>query len=345
MDSWKQTLLLANSSIREAAQSLERSGLQIVLVVDTQGVLVGTVTDGDIRRGLLRGLDLGSSIDRILHREALVVTDEMNRDWVLTLMKSNRIHQIPVVDSERRVVGLHLWDEGSQIIERPNYFVIMAGGRGSRLGELTRDCPKPLLPVRGKPILEHILERAKNDGFRKFLISIHYLGEQVEAYFGSGERLQVQIDYVKEKTPLGTAGALSLLNPRPELPMVVTNGDVLTNVRYGELLEFHQKNRAMATMATRVYEHQNPFGVVDTRGVQIFDLKEKPVYRCHINAGVYALEPAVLEYMKPSAHCDMTTLFERLRRAGGETIAYPIHEPWVDVGRPEDFKRAEHDEL
>ncbi len=339
MDHWKQTLLLAGSSIRDAAQSLERSSLQIVLMIDSSGVLLGTITDGDIRRGLLKGFDLNSSAENILHRDALVVTDEMNRDWVMTLMKSNRIHQIPIVDVNRHVVGLHLWDDGNPVIERPNWFVIMAGGRGSRLGELTRDCPKPLLPVRGKPMLEHILEQAKSEGFRNFLISVHYLGDKIEAYFGTGEPWGVQINYVRENAPLGTAGALSLIEPRPELPIVVTNGDILTDVRYGELIEFHQKNRAMATMATRVYEHQNPFGVVDTHGIHIVDLKEKPVYRYHINAGVYALEPAVFEYMKPNSHCDMTVLFERLRQAGNETIAYPIHEPWIDIGRPEDLNR------
>jgi NDP-sugar pyrophosphorylase family protein len=223
---------------------------------------------------------------------------------------------------------------------RTNLMVIMAGGMGTRLRPHTEDCPKPLLAVAGKPMLEHIIERAKLEGFTHFVLAIHYLGHMIEDYFGKGERLQVQIDYVREHSPLGTAGALGLLSPRPEAPFVVTNGDVITDIRYGELLDFHVRHEAAATMAVRAHEWQHPFGVVQTQGVDIVGFEEKPIARSHINAGVYVLDPKALAVLEEDAHCDMPTLFERLQARAMRTVAYPMHEPWLDVGRPEDLRRA-----
>jgi NDP-sugar pyrophosphorylase family protein len=197
-----------------------------------------------------------------------------------------------------------------------------------------------MLPVAGKPMLEHIIDRAKEEGFGHFVITIHYLGQLIEEYFGNGERLGVRIDYLKETTPLGTAGALGLLNPRPELPFIVTNGDVMSDVKYGELLDFHARHAAVATMAVRLYEWQHPFGVVQTRGLDIIGFEEKPVSRTHINAGIYALNPQALNAIAPNNSYDMPSLFEQLQSEGKRTVAYPMHEPWLDVGRPDDLKLA-----
>ncbi|PJC68298.1 MAG: nucleotidyl transferase, partial [Zetaproteobacteria bacterium CG_4_8_14_3_um_filter_59_5] len=189
----------------------------------------------------------------------------------------------------------------------------------------------------GKPMLEHIIERAKLEGFSHFVLAIHYLGHMIEEYFGNGERLNVRIDYLREQSPLGTAGALALLNPVPDAPFVVTNGDIITDIRYGELLDFHIRHESSATMAVRVYEWQHPFGVVQTQGVDIVGFEEKPVARSHINAGVYALNPDALAVLNKDEHCDMPTLFERLQAKDERTVAYPMHEPWLDVGRPDDY--------
>ena len=310
------------------------------MVVNEAGELEGTICDGDIRRGLLKGLDLSSPISSVIHHNALVVPPEMGREMVLQLMVANKIQQVPVVNEHHHVVGLHLWDEITTPPARPNLMVIMAGGVGARLHPHTENCPKPLLPVAGKPMLEHIIERAKLDGFTHFVLAIHYLGQMIEDYFGNGKRLDVQIDYLREQSPLGTAGALGLLNPRPDAPFVVTNGDVITDIRYGELLDFHIRHNAAATMAVRVHEWQHPFGVVQTEGVDIVGFEEKPVARSHINAGVYVLEPDSLSVLDADAHCDMPTLFERLQAEDKRTVAYPMHEPWLDVGRPDDLKRA-----
>ena len=340
---WSQALLPINSNIKEAVQVLNEISLRIVLITDSTGTLIGTISDGDIRRGLLKGLDLASPIESIIHHDALVVPPNLNRDVVVELMTANKIQQIPIVDEKMHVVGLHLWDQINSSAARSNAMVIMAGGKGSRLHPQTENCPKPLLPIAGKPILEHIIERAKVEGFSHFILAIYHLGHMIEEYFGNGDAFGVKIEYLREESPLGTAGALSLLSPLPESAFVVTNGDVITDIRYGELLDFHIQHGATATMAVRVHEWQNPFGVVRTQGIEIIGYEEKPVSQNHINAGVYVIEPSAIRHLAKSVPCDMPTLFELLQKDQDKVIAYPIHEPWLDVGRPDDLMAASAD--
>jgi len=337
---WRQAILPVESTIQQAIRNLDQVAIKIVIVVNLAGELQGTISDGDIRRGLLKGLDLNSPIASIIHRNAFVVPPEMGREMVMQLMTANKIQQIPVVDEHHHVVGLHLWDEITTPSVRPNLMVIMAGGMGTRLRPLTEKCPKPMLPVAGRPMLEHIIDRAKLEGFSRFVLAIHYLGKMIEDHFSQGDKLGVKIDYLREKSPLGTAGALGLLNPIPDAPFVVTNGDVVTDIRFGELIDFHIRHGAIATMAVRVHEWQHPFGVVQTQGVDIVGFEEKPVARSHINAGVYALSPAALNGLKVGDHCDMPTLFLRLQADAKRTVAYPMHEPWLDVGQPADLEKA-----
>jgi len=338
---WRKSIVPADATLKYAIQCLNKSGLQIVLVVSPEEILLGTLTDGDIRRGLLRGLDMDSSINTIIQCDPLVVPPLLERDTVLQLMQANAIHQLPVIDSERRVVGLHIWDELMQPSERINTMVIMAGGQGTRLRPHTENCPKPLLKVRNKPILEHIIERAKSQGFHNFVIAVYYLGDMIKDYFGDGSNWKIKINYLNEESPLGTAGALGLMNPYPEAPFLVTNGDVLTDINYGELLDFHSLHQASATMAVQLHEWQHPFGVVCIDGVDIIGFEEKPISRSHINAGVYVLEPDVLSILEIGKHCDMPTLFNHLQERSQRTIVYPMHEPWLDVGRPADLERAQ----
>jgi dTDP-glucose pyrophosphorylase len=337
---WHQAILPEDASVAQAIANLDQVAIRIVLVVNGNGALVGTLSDGDIRRGLLKGLDMQSRITSVIHHNPLVVPPEMGRELVMQLMVANKILQIPVVDGHRHVVGLHLWDEITAPPVRTNLMVIMAGGMGTRLRPHTENCPKPMLSVAGKPMLEHIIERAKLEGFSRFVLAVHYLGHMIEEHFGNGDQFGVQIDYLREQSPLGTAGALGLLNPRPNAAFVVTNGDVITDIHYGELLDFHLRHHAAATMAVRVHEWQHPFGVVQTQGVEIVGFEEKPVARTHINAGVYALDPDALNALAAAARCDMPTLFERLQEQSKRTVAYPMHEPWLDVGRPDDLSQA-----
>ena len=338
--SWYRAVLREGASIQDAIDSLNQFGFKIVLVVNKSNQLLGTVSDGDIRRGLLKGLDLSSPITAIVHKNALVAPPEMPRDIVMQLMVANKIQQIPVVDVNRGVVDLHLWDAITTPTVRDNLMVIMAGGLGTRLLPHTEGCPKPMVLVSGKPMLEHIIDRAKLAGFSNFMIAVRHLGHMIEEYFGNGERFSVNISYLKEDSPLGTAGALSLLNPRPDSPFVVTNGDVLTDIQYGEVLDFHNRNNARATMAVRVHEWQHPFGVVHTDGIEIIGFEEKPLARTHINAGIYVLSPNVLDDMSYGDRCDMPTIFERLLAKSQRILAYPMHEPWLDVGRPADLEIA-----
>lgn len=337
---WRQAILPPTSTLQQAILCLNRVSIKIVLVVNEENELLGTISDGDIRRGLLRGLDLNSLVMDVIHHHPLVVPPEVGRETVVQLMLVNKIQQIPVVNERRQVVGLHLWDEIATPASRPNLMVIMAGGLGKRLHPYTEECPKPMLPVAGKPMLEHIIERARADGFSRFVFAVRYLGHMVEDYFGDGSQWQITIDYLREQAPLGTAGALSLLDPIPDLPFVVTNGDVLTDVRYGEILDFHDRHGATGTMAVRQYEWQHPFGVVHTQGVDIVSFEEKPIHSAHVNAGIYVLEPTALRVMTKAEVCDMPTLFERLQKQGSRVIAFPMHEPWLDVGRPDDLESA-----
>lgn len=340
-DEWQRTLLAEGATVQQAIRNLDETGLQIVLVISADGALAGTLTDGDIRRGLLRGLTLESPIETIVYRKPLVVPPHMGTDMVLHLMQANKIHQLPVVDDRRQVVGLHLWDELIVPGHRPNLMILMAGGQGTRLRPHTENCPKPLLPVGGKPMLEHIIERAKSQGFERFVLAIHFLGHMIEEHFGDGSRWGVRIEYLREESPLGTAGAISLLVPRPDAPFLVSNGDVLADINYGELLDFHRRHAATATMAVRLHEWQHPFGIVHTKGVDIVGFEEKPVAKSHINAGIYVLEPSVLDILRPAEYCDMPTLFSRLQEQRTRTIVYPMHEPWLDVGKADDLVRAD----
>ena len=296
---WKKALLQKNSSVSDAILNLNKSSLKIVLVIDSDERLIGTITDGDIRRGLLRGIDANSSISNIVNKNPLVVPPDMPRSAVIQMMKANGFDSIPIIDSNRKVAGLHFLRDLISSNKKLNTMVIMAGGKGKRLLPHTENCPKPLLLVDGKPMLEHIIRKAKFEGFQKFIISVHYLGHMIEDYFGTGEKLGVDIEYLHEDVPLGTAGALSLINPLPVDPVVITNGDVMSDIQYSEILEFHNKyDNVLGTMAVRLHEWENPFGVVNIKGVDILGFEEKPVYRSHINAGVYVLEPEALTFLK-----------------------------------------------
>jgi dTDP-glucose pyrophosphorylase len=320
--------------------NLNEVGIKLVLCIDDQGRLCGSVSDGDVRRGLLRGLSMEVAAREIANARPLVVPESADRELVRALMVANKVQQIPVVDVDGRPAGLHLWDELNSPRSHDNLMVIMAGGKGTRLRPYTENCPKPMLPIAGKPMLQHIIERASSQGFSRFVLSLNYLGDMIRDHFGDGSSYGVTIEYITEDEPLGTAGALSLLRPRPDQPFVVTNGDVVTDVGYGELIDFRERHDALGVMAVRLYEWTNPFGVVQMEGVDITGFAEKPISRSHINAGIYVFAPEALDHLPPLRHCDMPTLFDRLREASHRTVAYPMHEPWLDVGRPIDLERA-----
>ena len=311
------------------------------MVVEDDLTLVGTITDGDVRRGLLRGLILDNPAASIVHRRPFIVPPSLDGPLVASILNTNGIRQMPIVNDKNQVVGLYSFNNLQLVAKRENLVVVMAGGKGTRLRPYTENCPKPMLEVAGRPMLEHVLERAIADGFGRFIFAVHYLGHMIEEYFGDGSKWNVEIGYVREREPLGTGGALGLLESSETEPLIVTNGDVLTDVRYQEILQFHLKHSADATMAVRAHEWQNPFGVVKISGMEIVGFEEKPLVRSHINAGIYAINPGILAHLSANEYCDMPTLFERVKTAGQRAIVYPMHEPWLDVGRPDDLAMAQ----
>jgi dTDP-glucose pyrophosphorylase/CBS domain-containing protein len=341
---WRKAEIALTSSLQDAARNLSASSLRICLVVDVAGKLVGTISDGDIRRGLLRGLQLSSSVAEITNRSPLVVPFGIGPDTVRRMMSANNIYQIPEIGPHGEVIDLHLWDHLVSERSTEAVMVVMAGGKGTRLRPYTDNCPKPMLLVKGKPMMAHIVDQARLEGFSKVVVSINYLGHLVEEYFGNGRRFGVDIEYIREAKALGTAGALSLMTKTPDSPFVVTNGDVITDIRYGDIIDFHKRHDAVATMAVRLHEWQHPFGVVELNGLEISGFEEKPIARSHINAGVYVLSPGCLSLLEKNEQCDMPELFERVRRGGGRVVAFPMHEPWLDVGRPQDLSIVNNEE-
>jgi len=338
---WKKALVKKNAKLKDVIRNLNNTGFQITLIVSSNDKLLGTVTDGDIRRGLLKGLDFNSPINSIININPVVAPQKIKKKDAIQLMKSNKIYHLPLVNKKHQVVDMIFLNESEIVTNLSNIFVIMAGGKGKRLYPLTKNFPKPLLKVRNKPILEHIIERAKLQGFQNFIISVNYLSHKIIKYFGDGSNWNVNIKYLKEKSPLGTAGALSLLKPKPNSCFLVTNGDVLTEINYSELINFHSLHKAKATMAVQVYESQQPYGVVKTDGIKLVGFQEKPISRSHINAGVYVFDPKILKYLQVNQNCDISDLFNQLQKHKERTIVYPIHESWLDLGRINDFKKAQ----
>lgn len=339
---WEKAVLPPSANVQDALKNLETTGCKVVLVADDSKRFYGVVTDGDIRRGFLNGKTVKSGIIEVLNKTPLVVAPEVSQETVQSIMISNEVHQVPIVENEtNKVLGVHLFGEDNLSEPIENFMVIMAGGRGTRLLPHTENCPKPMLPLSGKPMLEHIILRAVADGFKEFIIAIHYLGEMIEQYFGSGEKWGVNISYLREEEPLGTAGAITLLPKKIDKAFIVTNGDVLTDVSYNEILNFHLRHEASATMAVKLHEWQHPFGVVKTNGLDIVGFEEKPINQSHINAGIYVIDPKILKYIERDKRCDMPALFNVAKANGEKSIVYPMHEPWLDVGRISEYKNAQ----
>lgn len=338
MKDWKRILIKPDASIIEAIEIIDNGSLQIALVVDSDNRLLGTVTDGDVRRGLLKRIDINEEpVTLIMNAKPTVARSNENREAIFALMKAKDLGQMPIVDEQGRVISL----ETLHSYEPDNWVVIMAGGIGSRLSPLTQDNPKPMLHVGDRPILETILLNFAEQGFRKFYIAVNYKAEKIEDYFGDGAKWGVTIKYLREKERLGTAGSLSLIPERPQLPLLVMNGDLLTKVNFRQLLDFHQEHRAVATMCVREYRIQLPYGVVQLDKHRLTGITEKPVHNFFVSAGVYVFEPDALGYVPADAYLDMPSLFEKLIAGQKETAVFPLREYWIDIGRMGDFKRAE----
>jgi len=340
MKDLKEIMVAATTPMIDVIRVIDKSALGIALVVDENRRLKGTITDGDIRRAILRNLSLTTPAAAIMNLHPTVARMNDHREALVAQMREKGIKHLPVVDADGVVMHMEILSELLQLKKRENWVVLMAGGLGKRLHPLTDDCPKPLLKVGNKPILETILLNLKEDGFSKFFISVNYKAEMIEDYFGDGSKWGVEIQYLREKERLGTAGALSLLPEIPTQPLLIMNGDLLTKINFGQLLDFHTEHQACATMCVREYSFEVPYGVVELDKQRLTGIVEKPVQHFFVNAGVYVLEPKALKFIPKNVYFDMPTLFEVCIREQYETAAFPIREYWLDIGRMGDFERA-----
>ncbi len=335
--------ILQNATIKEAVETLEKSKLKIVLVINQDNLLKGTVYDGDIRRALLKGLSLNCKVDKVMSRNYIKVSKQVTYKEVKELMQKHSILHIPVIDEEDKLLGLHVLDNYSfekDAKQYPNSVLLMAGGRGERLMPLTENCPKPLIKINGKPLLEIILEKCIKVGLRKFYISVHYLSDQIINYFGNGEKWDISISYLHEEKPMGTAGALSLLPKTINHPLLIMNGDILTKINIPQFLEFHENNCADITIAGSEHYYTSPYGVVEVEGINFKSIVEKPTFKNFINAGIYIINPSIINELNNQEYLDMPDLLNKRLGDNYKKVVYPIHEYWLDIGRIDSLNRA-----
>jgi len=332
--------VLPNNSIRDAMACIDRNSAGIVLVVDKKSLLIGTLTDGDIRRALLNGAPLDSSLVPHLQRDFTVVGPEAGRAEVLDLMQARQLTQVPIVNREGRLLGLHLLREIIGAVERPNWAVVMAGGRGTRLHPITEHLPKSMIKVAGRPILERLLLHLVGFGIKRVFLAIHYMGSVIEEHFGDGTRFGCRIEYLRETEALGTGGALALLRERPHDPLLIINGDLVTQVNVENMLRFHTNGAYLATLGVRRYSHQIPFGCLKLDGERILHFEEKPVLEHFINAGVYVLSPEAVQCV-PKRFFPITDLFQKCIERGEAVGAFEIQEEWMDIGQREQLRKAQ----
>ncbi len=348
----RQTFLRPTATILDAIELTDRlgaTGFQIALVVDDGDRLLGTITDGDVRRGILRRVPLESQVTKIMNRNPRTGHLGDSTEALATSLKQNHVNFLPLLDAEGRVRRLESLETlGPAPAARPNWVVLMAGGLGKRLMPLTNDVPKPLLEVGGKPILQTILESLIAQNFVNFYISVNYKAEMVMKHFGDGSRWGATIRYLSEDRKLGTAGPLGLIEEPPEDPLLVMNGDLLTRIDFASLLHFHREHAPLATLCVRAHDLQVPYGIVTTSGHWVTSIEEKPIRKMFINAGIYVIEPALLDRISRNGYLDMPHLLHDLidKPGRGESrsiLAFPVREFWLDIGRPDDFDRAQEE--
>lgn len=343
-DKWKNILISQEATMRDALQVIDTEALRVGLVVDEEQKLLGMITDGDIRRSILMGVSLDASVMKVMNPDPKVANETSSKEELVELMEHMDILAIPLVDKINKVVGLQTLIEGILPPVYDNPVFIMAGGFGTRLRPLTDHCPKPMLKVGDKPMLETLILNFKKAGFHQFYVSTHYLPSVIHDYFADGSKHDVSITYVHEETPLGTGGSLGLLPKNlPDLPIILMNGDVLTSINFAKVLAFHNEYSPAATMCVREYEYQVPYGVIEGKGHKISSMVEKPIQRFFINAGIYVVSQAMVKSVCKNEKIDMPSLLEKHIKLGKDVLKFPVHEYWLDIGRVSDFEKAQVD--
>ena len=336
----EQIKIVVTSTIEKALSVIDSGAVKIALVVDTDNKLLGTLSDGDIRRGLLRKKLLNETIEDVYFKNPTTANKGASKEDLLHLCLVNGISQVPIVDEDRKVIDLFIIDDGLQKKQHENHVVLMVGGLGTRLRPLTENTPKPMLKVGGKPILETIVKRFVDDGFTNITMCLGYKSNVIQDYFRDGSGFGANIDYIVEEERMGTAGALTLLEKRLDNPFFVMNGDLLTNINFEKMLDFHVEHNSKATMCVREYDIEVPYGVVNVANENITSIIEKPIHSFFVNSGIYLLEPDCIDLIPDNKFYDMPTLFEELIAAKEKIISFPLQEYWLDIGRVADYEKA-----
>lgn len=334
--------LVIGSLLRDVVATIDRSVIKIVLVIDDSGTLVGSITDGDVRRGLLRGYTLDSAAQDIMHKDPYMLPVHSTRQQLLEIMEAKDIRHIPLVNPDRTIVGLATRDGllGHVHNLHSNPIVIMAGGKGQRLMPLTTTIPKPMVEISGRPMLEWIIHRFVNQGFNEFYITVNHLGHVIEHYFGNGHSHGCRIHYLREQQPLGTAGSLSLLKKQLKEPFIVINGDIMVSIDFASIIEYHKTSRASATLCVRSYRMEVPYGVVEIKDGMLKAIVEKPIHENLISAGIYVMEPDILQGIPDDTAIDMPNLLLSLVQKNKKVAVFPMREDWLDIGRHDDLELA-----
>ncbi|MDC3170838.1 nucleotidyltransferase family protein [Prochlorococcus sp. AH-716-E13] len=330
-------------AIKKVITAIELGGLRIAIILDNNNKLIGTICDGDIRRGLLKGLTLDSSFETLIQKKCIFAYCYTSKKDITKLMRENIISQIPILSEKDEFIGLEISDDllpDTSPPPLPNSALLMAGGRGVRLSPLTDDCPKPLLPINGKPILEIILNQCIDAGISNFYISVHYLSQMIKNYFGDGSKWGIKIQYLEEKVPLGTAGSLKLLPKSLNQSILVINGDVLNKTNYEDLFTYHSRNLADITICAREHILTSPYGVIEIEGIKFKSMIEKPSFKQLVNAGIYIVNPKIIDLIEPNKYLDMPDLIGFCKEIDKRLIVYPVHEYWLDIGKPEALEKA-----
>jgi dTDP-glucose pyrophosphorylase len=335
----QQSCLSPGKTIADAIRALNGPAEGMAVIVDETGKVVGVLTDGDVRRALMKESCLDSPLDAYWQRNFFYVSEDESREQILDLMQAKRIKHLPVLDGMGRLVGIHKLHAIVGGEELPNHAVVMAGGRGERLRPITEHLPKPMIKVAGRPILERLVLHLVGCGVTRIHLSVNYLADVIERHFGDGSRFGCRIDYLHEDDHLGTGGALSLLPAISSEPLLVVNGDLVTQVDFASMLGFHAANQAAATIGYRPYSYQIPFGCIELDGDAVTGIREKPIVERCVSAGVYVLSPSAVELV-PRKFYPITELFQTLLQRGDKISAYEITTDWADVGQHRDLSQA-----
>lgn len=329
-----------HGTLRDVLRTIERGGIRLAVATDEHAKVVGLMTDGDARRALLANVSLDAPLEPLLNRSFTSVDPRVGRAEVLDLMQARGFDAIPIVDEHGILRGMHRLYDVISHEKRPNWAVVMAGGRGRRLAPLTDDIPKPMVRVAGRPILERLVLHLVGNGIENVFISTNYLGHIIEDHFGDGARFGCRIEYLREEKPLGTAGSLTLLPSRPSHPILVVNGDLVTQANVTSMLDFHERGRQMVTVAVRPYFHTVPFGCLDVEDGVVRQIEEKPRISKIINAGMYVVSPQALDLLPKGEECTMPGLIEACLARNHVVRAFEIEGDWIDVGQREHLNRA-----